>query len=65
MSKYEAGGFMYYTTLPTDALAIFRDSIQETEAFGFEQARNCQWELGLIYFNFGLLFFSIIFSHLI
>jgi aspartate aminotransferase-like enzyme len=46
MSKYEAGSFMYYTTLPTDALAVFRDSITETETFGFEKTKQCQWELG-------------------
>jgi len=46
MAKYEGGSFMYYTTLPTDALAVFRDSIVETQTFGFEETRKSQWELG-------------------
>jgi len=46
MSKYESGSFMYYTTLPTDALAVFRDTIFETEKFGFELAESRQWDLG-------------------
>lgn len=62
MSKYEGGAFMYYTTLPTDALAIFRDSIQETEAFGFEEARNCQWELGNFLFSL-VVFFILYFRY--
>lgn len=31
MEKYEAGGFMYYTTLPTDSLMRFRNVLLETE----------------------------------
>lgn len=46
MEKYESGAFMYYTTLPTDALAAFRDSALETEQFGFEEARKQMWNLG-------------------
>ena len=34
MQKYEEGSFMYYTTLPTDALTCFRNSIMETKAYG-------------------------------
>lgn len=46
MEKYEAGGFMYYTTLPTDALQKFRDAMLETKAHGFEKARADLFELG-------------------
>lgn len=31
MEKYEAGGFMYYTTLPTDSLTAFRKAMIETK----------------------------------
>jgi len=47
MEKYEAGGFMYYTTLPTDALTTFRDVMLETRAFGFEKAKTALVELGM------------------
>merc|ERR1711988_1291181 len=33
MESYENGGFMYHTTMPTDALVTFRDVIRETKAF--------------------------------
>lgn len=46
MQKYEAGGFMYYTTLPTDALTDFRDAIMETKAHGFQQAKADLFTLG-------------------
>lgn len=46
MKKYEAGAFMYYTTLPTDALTTFRDAIMETKAHGFEQAKADLFTLG-------------------
>ena len=29
MDSYEAGGFMYHATMPTDALAQFRDVMLE------------------------------------
>lgn len=29
--KYESGAFMYHTTLPTDALVIVRNAMQETK----------------------------------
>eukprot|EP00494_Astrolonche_serrata_P024643 UN24902 len=44
--KYEAGGSMYYTTLPTDSLMSFRDRVLELKEFGFEKARERTWELG-------------------
>ncbi|KAK3244202.1 hypothetical protein CYMTET_46181 [Cymbomonas tetramitiformis] len=32
MKSYLDGGFMYYTTMPTDGLALFRDVAQQTKA---------------------------------
>ncbi len=46
MEAYEAGGHAYHATLPTDALRQVRDAMRATEAFGFEFARERQWELG-------------------
>merc|ERR1719482_1421364 len=48
MDSYEAGGFMYHATMPTDALVTFRDVMLETQAFGFDNAREKAWELGKI-----------------
>lgn len=46
MDKYEAGGFMYYSTLPTDALISFRDAVLETEAYGWEKSKADMWTMG-------------------
>jgi aspartate aminotransferase-like enzyme len=46
MDSYEAGGFMYHATMPTDALATFRDVMLETKDFGFDRAASSAWELG-------------------
>ena len=46
MEAYEQGGHAYHGTMPTDSLAVFRDVMKETEAFGFDKARACQKELG-------------------
>lgn len=46
MEAYEGGGHAYHATLPTDGLVAFRDAIHETEAFGFDAARDAQWALG-------------------
>jgi aspartate aminotransferase-like enzyme len=46
MEAYEGGGFMYFTTLPTDALTTFRNAIKETEAMGLEKAREQGKTLG-------------------
>jgi len=46
MENYEGGGFMYYTTLPTDSLMIFRDVLLETRSFGFNYSQDKMWELG-------------------
>lgn len=40
------GGFMYYTTLPTDALMTFRDCIMETKAFGYSVVQERMLDLG-------------------
>jgi len=46
MQAYEGGGHAYHATMPTDALTAFRDAVLETEALGFEAAREAQLELG-------------------
>lgn len=46
MQAYESGGHAYHATLPTDALRQFRDTMQETEAYGFGAVMNEQWALG-------------------
>lgn len=46
MMAYENGGHAYHATLPTDALRAFRDTMVETEAYGFEKLRENQWSLG-------------------
>merc|ERR1719271_343837 len=46
MDSYEAGGFIYHATMPTDALVTFRDVMLETQSFGFAKASERAWELG-------------------
>ncbi|WP_171207707.1 MULTISPECIES: aminotransferase class V-fold PLP-dependent enzyme [unclassified Ruegeria] len=46
MQAYEEGGHAYHATMPTDALRAFRDTMQETRAYGFEKLRQAQWALG-------------------
>ena len=46
MHAYEKGGHAYHATMPTDALARFRDTMKETEAYGFSKVRGEQQELG-------------------
>lgn len=46
MRAYENGGHAYHATMPTDALARFRDSMLETERNGLEAMRDRQRELG-------------------
>ena len=46
MQAYENGGHAYHATLPTDAIKKFRDTIVETEAFGFDNSKVKQQELG-------------------
>ena len=47
MEIYENGGHAYHATMPTDALAVFRDALLETEAYGFEKTRQEQIDLGV------------------
>jgi aspartate aminotransferase-like enzyme len=46
MQAYEQGGHAYHATMPSDALARFRDVMLETQAYGFEKVRAQQLELG-------------------
>ncbi len=46
MAAYEKGGHAYHSTMPTDALVLLRDAIDETLAMGLENARDAQGELG-------------------
>jgi aspartate aminotransferase-like enzyme len=46
METYEAGGHAYHATLPTDGLVHLRDVMQELRDFGFEKAREAQFEIG-------------------
>ncbi|MCF6322494.1 MAG: aminotransferase class V-fold PLP-dependent enzyme [Rhizobiaceae bacterium] len=46
MEAYEKGAHAYHATMPTDALKIFRDTMQEIETYGFAKARDSQFELG-------------------
>jgi aspartate aminotransferase-like enzyme len=46
MATYESGAHAYHTTMPTDALVRLRDTMLETEAYGFDRVRAEQIELG-------------------
>lgn len=46
MRAYENGGHAYHTTMPTDSLRQFRDTIEESKAIGFDKLCDAQWELG-------------------
>ncbi len=46
METYESGAHAYHSTMPTDALRVFRDVMQETFEFGLDQAKARQQELG-------------------
>jgi aspartate aminotransferase-like enzyme len=46
MQAYENGGHAYHATMPTDALKKFRDTMKETEDYGFAAVREEQLELG-------------------
>jgi len=46
METYEGGGHAYHATMPTDALLRLRDTMKETEAYGFAKVREEQIELG-------------------
>lgn len=46
MESYEKGGHAYHATMPTDALAVLRDVMLETERYGFDKVCREQQELG-------------------
>ena len=46
MQAYENGGHAYHTTMPTDALRAFRDTMLETKEYGFDRLYDAQWDLG-------------------
>lgn len=46
METYENGGHAYHATMPTDGLRAFRDTMLETQEYGFEKLRDAQWRLG-------------------
>lgn len=46
MRAYEQGGHAYHATLPTDALVVLRDAMQETWAGGLDALCEKQWQLG-------------------
>src|ERR1700709_296201 len=47
MEAYENGGFAYHATMPTDSLVTLRDVMNENEAYGFDNVRAEQIELGM------------------
>jgi aspartate aminotransferase-like enzyme len=47
METYEAGAFIYHTTMPTNALKELRDTMLETEQIGFDRLKNLQYDLGI------------------
>ncbi|HTQ99362.1 MAG TPA: aminotransferase class V-fold PLP-dependent enzyme [Candidatus Acidoferrum sp.] len=46
MEAYEKGGHAYHTTMPTDSLRRFRDSMLENQQYGFAKLKQQQVELG-------------------
>jgi len=46
MDAYEAGGFMYHATMPTDALVVARDPMEVTREMGYATVEAKAWELG-------------------
>jgi len=46
MDAYEAGGFMYHATMPTDALVVARDLMVATKEYGYEHIEAQAWDLG-------------------
>ena len=46
MQAYENGGHAYHATMPTDALRDFRDTMLETQEYGFGRLQEAQWRLG-------------------
>jgi aspartate aminotransferase-like enzyme len=46
MQSYEAGGFAYHATPPTDTLLRLRGAMNDVRSFGFGAAQSAQLELG-------------------
>lgn len=46
MQAYESGGHAYHCTMPTDALVVFGNVVEEMKAIGFDQIRDLQAQLG-------------------
>lgn len=46
MQAYENGGHAYHATMPTDGLRKLRDTMLETEAYGFDKVKAEQQALG-------------------
>ena len=46
MRAYENGGHAYHATMPTDALATFRNVMKEIESIGFDTVHGAQQKLG-------------------
>jgi aspartate aminotransferase-like enzyme len=46
MESYEGGAHMYHATLPTDALTRLRETMRETQAYGFAKVKAEQEDLG-------------------
>ena len=46
MAAYENGGHAYHATMPTDALVVLRDAMEQTRTLGFAAAAEAQWDLG-------------------
>ena len=46
MEAYEAGGFAYHATMPTDSLVSLRDTMREAEGHGFAALKSAQQTLG-------------------
>ena len=46
MQAYDNGGHAYHATMLTDALTAFRDTMLETQDYGFDKLRKAQWTLG-------------------
>jgi aspartate aminotransferase-like enzyme len=46
MKTYEDGDHAYHATMPTDGLRAFRDTMRETQDYGFDKLKQAQWALG-------------------
>ena len=46
MQAYENGGHAYHATMPTDGIVKLHAAMLETQADGFENCRERQWQLG-------------------